>query len=154
MDNEKKKRFIMLKNREYAKKKYWKNNILLTECMEAIIEYDILNDQEMYLLMEKVKERCSIDQRGKIRWNKFSKIISIDCVKEVYQYLDDSKQNYIIWDNIMLPCIKSTLFHIIQVIDDVLSVSFDTWIVDLNVEIIIEFHHEGSITLGKVSDRI
>ena len=61
MDNEKKKRFIMLKNREYAKKQYWKNNILLTECMEAIIEYDILNDQEMYLLMEKVKERCSID---------------------------------------------------------------------------------------------
>ncbi len=61
MDNEKKKRFIMLKNREYAKKQSWKNNILLTECMEAIIEYDILNDQEMYLLMEKVKERCSID---------------------------------------------------------------------------------------------
>ena len=51
----------MLKNREYAKKQSWKNNILLTECMEAIIEYDILNDQEMYLLMEKVKERCSID---------------------------------------------------------------------------------------------
>ena len=61
MDNEKKKRFIMLKNREYAKKQSWKNNILSTECMEAIIEYDILNDQEMYLLMEKVKERCSID---------------------------------------------------------------------------------------------
>ena len=54
----------------------------------------------------------------------------------------------------MLPCIKSTLFHIIQVIDDVLVVSFDTWIVDLNVEIIIEFHYEGSITLGMVSDRI
>lgn len=61
-----------------------KNNILLTECMEAIIEYDILNDQEMYLLMEKVKDRCSIDQRGRIRWNKFSKVISLDCVKEVY----------------------------------------------------------------------
>ena len=61
MDNEKKKRFIMLKNREKKKKQSWKNNILLTECMEAIIEYDILNDQEMYLLMEKVKERCSID---------------------------------------------------------------------------------------------
>lgn len=70
------------------------------------------------------------------------------------QYLDESKQYYIIWDNIMLPCIKSTLFHIIQVIDDVLVVSFDTWIVDLNVEIIIEFHYEGSITLGMVSDRI
>ena len=55
------------------------------------------------------------------------------------------------WDNANLPCLKSELKNIIKSIDDVTAVSFDTWVVSSDYNIIIEFYHEGEITLGVLS---
>lgn len=58
---------------------------------------------------------------------------------------------YVMWDNANLPCLKSELKNIIKSIDDVTAVSFDTWVVSSDYNIIIEFYHEGEITLGVLS---
>ncbi|WP_308728038.1 hypothetical protein [Bacillus sp. MYb209] len=50
---------------------------------------------------------------------------------------------YIIWDEASLPIIKTNLHQILQVIDDVTAVSFDTWIYSQDVGYVIEYYHEG-----------
>ena len=47
------------------------------------------------------------------------------------------------WDEENLPCLKSELKDIINSIDDVTAVSFDTWAVSSDYNIIIEFYHRG-----------
>ena len=39
---------------------------------------------------------------------------------------------------------------ILDNIDDVLAVSFDTWLISVDMKRLIEFYHEGDITLGNI----
>ncbi|UYX52452.1 hypothetical protein M3Y14_29355 [Bacillus thuringiensis] len=55
---------------------------------------------------------------------------------------------YIIWDEASLPIIKTNLHQILQVIDDVTAVSFDTWIYSQDVGYVIEYYHEGEVRIG------
>ncbi|WP_282943015.1 hypothetical protein [Paenibacillus sp. RC67] len=47
-----------------------------------------------------------------------------------------------------LPVVESTLQKIIENIDDVEVVGFNTWIVNMEMNKIIEIHHEGEIMIG------
>ncbi|MGQ0437679.1 CDI toxin immunity protein, partial [Bacillus sp. B-TM1] len=64
------------------------------------------------------------------------------------QYSLDSYIIYIIWDEASLPIIKTNLHQILQVIDDVTAVSFDTWLYSPNLGYAIEFYHEGEVRIG------
>lgn len=44
--------------------------------------------------------------------------------------------------------IESDLYTVIEVIDDVTAVSFDTWLFSPNEGVVIEFHHDGEIIIG------
>lgn len=43
----------------------------------------------------------------------------------------------------MMPVVKAKLACIFDAIDDVLAVSFDTWIFSSTINRVVEFHHEG-----------
>ncbi len=58
------------------------------------------------------------------------------------------KELLIIWDEMNLPVVESTLQKIIENIDDVEVVGFNTWIVNMEMNKIIEIHHEGEIMIG------
>ncbi|GAA0741806.1 hypothetical protein GCM10008906_23480 [Clostridium oceanicum] len=55
---------------------------------------------------------------------------------------------HIIWDEANLPIIKSNLSNVIDVIDDTIAVSFDTWLFSSNGEFVIEFYHDGQTIIG------
>lgn len=54
---------------------------------------------------------------------------------------------YILWDNALFPAVESKLSIIIENIDDIKKMSFDTWIYAPE-EFVIEFYHEGEIIIG------
>ena len=62
----------------------------------------------------------------------------------------NQEKYYIIWDNVELPCVSCELKSIKEHLDDVLAVSFDTWLLSEEGDEIIEFYHEGKITYGKI----
>ncbi|MBY0754074.1 hypothetical protein K5V21_01265 [Clostridium sardiniense] len=53
---------------------------------------------------------------------------------------------YIIWDEVNLPIIKTDLFSVIDVIYDVTEVSFDTWLLSIDIKEVVEFYNESEIT--------
>ncbi|WBW98363.1 CDI toxin immunity protein [Oceanirhabdus sp. W0125-5] len=55
----------------------------------------------------------------------------------------------IIWDNAELPVVRAEIKNILQNIDDVLAVSFDTWICSEDFKCVFEFNHEGSYLIRK-----
>lgn len=53
---------------------------------------------------------------------------------------------YIIWDEVNLSIIKTDLFSVIDVIYDVTAVSFDTWLLSIDIKEVVEFYNESEIT--------
>lgn len=56
----------------------------------------------------------------------------------------------ILWNDNLLHCIHVELNKALEHINDVTAVSFDTWLYNSNEKYVIEFHHEGRITIGIV----
>lgn len=54
---------------------------------------------------------------------------------------------YVIWDEESLPVIQCDFYTIIQQIECVTAVSFDTWLVNDELNVYIEFNHDGNINL-------
>ena len=54
------------------------------------------------------------------------------------------------WDDINMPILKCDWLSIFNNIDDVLAVSFDTWMISEDIKNIIEFYHEGTIIAGSI----
>lgn len=77
----------------------------------------------------------------------------IDTLEKIYYCLESNNKDphesiYIIWDNANLPSIKSTIQTVWENFDDVAAVSFDTWLYCPTEGWVIEFYHDGDITLG------
>ena len=81
-----------------------------------------------------------------IDWEQFNAFQKISEIDEIYDKCE-SKEVYIIW-SARFPIIKSDIDAIIKNIDDVCAVSPDTWLFFTNYDEVIEFHHDGKITLG------
>ncbi|WP_456264107.1 CDI toxin immunity protein [Clostridium sardiniense] len=60
--------------------------------------------------------------------------------------LNSNMEVYIIWDEVNLPIIKTDLFSVIDVIYDVTEVSFDTWLLSIDIKEVVEFYNESEIT--------
>ncbi|MFL0143628.1 CDI toxin immunity protein, partial [Tenacibaculum maritimum] len=59
----------------------------------------------------------------------------------------DSEYCYIFWNDESLPVIKTKFNLFLKNIDDVLAVSYDTWILSNSEKIIIEFFHDDIISV-------
>ncbi|WP_307495095.1 hypothetical protein [Clostridium sardiniense] len=60
--------------------------------------------------------------------------------------MNSNMEVYIIWDEVNLPIIKTDLFSVIDVIYDVTEVSFDTWLLSIDIKEVVEFYNESEIT--------
>ena len=152
MNEVKKTRYEELKekNKEKAKKLAWKNNVLLQECLEALGDYGyILNTKESKEILDLFYKSVPISQYSRVDFEKIDSSKNIDNASELL-IQSKNKEFYIIWDELNLPIVKSKLNKIINSIDDVVAVSFDTWLLSTNMNEIIEFYHEGEIKLGSI----
>lgn len=91
-----------------------------------------------------------------VEYSKNGDIYNTDEIKSYLYKCFGSYSNtvYIIWDEATLPIIKTDLHQVLQVIDDVTAVSFDTWIYSPDTGYVIEYYHDGEIRIGNVKDTI
>lgn len=149
MDNDTKIRYQILKNKnkEMRLRLSWESNLLLQESLQALKEYNILPVSEMQGIIKNTEKNFSFNQYGRIDWAKVKKSAEIDRDRFL-EIIDREKMYYIIWDEIQLPIVESAGENIIFAIEDLLAVSFDTWLVSFDFKEIIEFYHEGKIIRG------
>jgi hypothetical protein len=90
------------------------------------------------------------NQWGCISWHEVNHKFEIKNNSELIHIkeLELEDEYLIIWDEMNLPVIESSLKKIISNLDDITAVGFNTWIVNKQMNRIIEIHHEGEITIG------
>lgn len=152
MNEETKKKYDELKkkNRITSIQKSWENNVLLQECVEST-GGELLNYYEGNKRLEEIQEKIPFGLDGRVDFSKFKSKYNIISISSLSELIKNSIEFYVMWDELNLPCLKSVLKDIIRCIDDVTAVSFDTLVVSLDYNIIIEFYHEGEIILGILS---
>ncbi|PJI09338.1 MULTISPECIES: hypothetical protein [Clostridium] len=138
------------KNRITSIQKAWENNVLLQECLEST-GGKLLNYDEGNKILEKIQVKIPFRLDGRVDFSKFKSKNNINTIASISELIKNSTEFYVMWDEVNLPCLKSELENIIKFIDDVTAVSFDTWIVSSDYNTIIEFYHDGEITLGILS---
>ncbi|MBN2908783.1 hypothetical protein JQC72_04505 [Polycladomyces sp. WAk] len=127
---------------------------LFEECIHALGENcKVLSKEETNRLFSKLGEKFPFTSWGRIDWEKVDNRLYLASSDEIIRYFKRETNPfngivYIIWDEAALPAVKSDLQTILQVIDDVTAVSFDTWLYCPSDEYVIEFYHEGEIVLG------
>lgn len=104
-------------------------------------------------ILNESEQRIPFTSWGRIDWERMKEKIEVEDVEEIIQVCKKKVTNlntsvFVLWDEGTLPVIKSDLIQCKAVIDDVLAVSFDTWFWSPNQGYVIEFYHEGEITIG------
>ena len=107
-----------------------------------------LSQEETTNIFDKMTNQFPITSWGRIDWGKVNhkKVSSLD---QISKDVNVSDEVFILWDEGSLPALKTTVKNVLQAIDDITAVSFDTWIYSPNGGYIIEFYHENEINFGR-----
>ena len=128
---------------------------LLEECIEVLQpNIEILSKDQSKKCGALISDNFPIQINGRVDWGKVIKKTIIndyseisDCLKNVLGTFDDTI--FVFWARADLPVLQASLSKVIKYIDDVLAVGFDdAWIISQSHKFIIEFYHDGEITLG------
>lgn len=120
---------------------------LFEECIEALNNYSIIEDDK---LKEQILSNLNLTFYGKLDVSQYGEPHKAS-LNELH-LLPGEKEYYIIWTDAEIPIIKSSIDDILENIYDVLAVSFDTWLISVDMKDIIEFYHEGAVTIAKIPD--
>lgn len=127
---------------------------LLKECIEALgNKCEIKASSETVSIFNEFKKRFPLTAWGRIDWSQ-TKVIkkgvySYEFIPKILEVFTNQQTDVLIlWDEATLPVIKSKLDLVISVIDDVTAVSSNTWIYALSENKVVEFFHDGNITVG------
>jgi hypothetical protein len=131
---------------------------LLNECIEAIGDNAVvLSVPETENVFSIFEDMFPITSWARIDWEKINEKVNLVSSNELVLSLNNyfnkkelESHPYILWNDGSLPAIEAKLEQIVRVIDNVTSVSFDTWIFSPELGYVIEFYHEGEITLGVI----
>lgn len=128
--------------------------ILFEECMDALGD-----NTRIYSLDESVRVIARLvfsfpfTDWGSVDWNSVERKIAIHGIDEIRKLdeFDNDNELLIIWDEMNLPVVESTLEKILNHFDDVEAVGFNTWIINIEMNKLIEICHDGRITFGKLT---
>lgn len=152
MNEETRKRYQLLRerNQKRIEQLYWQNHILFQDCIEALKMYKVLTLEDTEFLFKQMTGNFPITDYGCICWKKIDNKIVIKKKSDIFNICCEQQEFYILWDSWGLPGVQCKLETIIENIDDVLAVSFNTWLLSSDKKEVIEFYHEGSIVYGKI----
>ena len=90
---------------------------------------------------------------GRIDWAKVPTRAEIFSAQDIIDNLEINFVNfdtsiYILWNEGTIPIVKSNLELILNNIDELPPVIFDTWLFCPTSKYVIEFYHEGEVTFG------
>ncbi|GCE22693.1 CDI toxin immunity protein [Dictyobacter kobayashii] len=112
-----------------------------------------LSKEQTATMVNQFMLRFPFTNWGRIDWSQIASQLDIENIAEIIPGLQRAQKNlqapvYIIWDNATVPSVESRLPQILEHLDDVTAVSFDTWLFSPVVGYVIEFYHEGDIKIG------
>ena len=124
---------------------------LFDECLDSLLNrVHLLNDDESDILVKEFESSFKITTYGRVDWQNVTQKHFISDISDVLNL--DKVANYdevfIIWDDASYPVIRVKLMDVLNSIEDVVSVSFDTWLYCADKKYVVEFYHEGQITFG------
>lgn len=125
-------------------------NILFNEAVDALVDVIILSPDEADNIINKFERTFPFDGSGcgKIDWDEIKKKSMITHISEVEKYesysLDD--KCFVIWNDQSCEILETNLGNVINAFDDVIAVSFDTWIFIPSKNNVIE-NTFGSLTM-------
>lgn len=130
---------------------------IFDECIEALKrkgEVIILSEEETNEIINEFEENIPGDPFiPKVDFSQISRkkkiVADEDILEELYKNNIDVKEPvYVFWNDADLPAIKTSITNVINVIEDVISVSFDTYIFCPKERYFVEYYHEGETFLG------
>lgn len=118
---------------------------LYEECISKLgTKASILTEELTNKIIDSLQEVFPFTFYGRIDWEKVKrKETKFDTADRKLE----AEEVYILWDNAMYPALRSDFNSIIQNVQYVTRVSFDTWIYAPS-KYVIEFYHEEEITIG------
>lgn len=121
---------------------------LLEECLGLLgKKIEVLSKEETDTIFESMLKIFPTTPWGRIDWNEVNHK-RLSSISEIKKYISEKKEVYILWDEASLPSIKTSISNLLSYIDNILAVSFDTWLYLPDDKCVIEFYHEGEITFG------
>lgn len=120
---------------------------LLEECIEALPYAHVITGNESDFLFKQFENRLPFTSYGRIDWENLTGFYPIEKKRDILNFVNIEDSCLILWNDMSLPVIRTTIGFLLNSIDDVLAVSYDTWIYIESKETIIEFFHGGKITL-------
>lgn len=124
---------------------------LFQECVDALKKEVILYDDETsFKIFENFEDKISFTFYGRIDWSNFSKFFKLNNLDGIRNYIDFTDNCYVLWNDESLPVLQTSIESVYLNVDDVLAVSYDTCLYVFEKNIIIEFYHDGEITLGVI----
>ena len=122
---------------------------LFDECVEALFpNVEILSEDMSTKVARNMINIFPFSKYGRVEWsdvNDKKEIVNQEVIKSL---VDISEDIYIIWDDASCRVIKSNLKVVLENIDDVVAVSFDTWLMQVEGKYVIEYHHNGNINIA------
>ncbi|WP_165452851.1 DUF943 family protein [Paenibacillus thalictri] len=129
-------------------------NALYQECVDALGGSTRICSQDQSIrIVASLVLSFPFTKWGRIDWESINRRFVIKKIEEVYQIeeFNNDEEYLIIWDEMNLPVIESLFSRIIRNYEDVTAVGFNTWIVNREMNRIIEVHHEGEINVGIIN---
>lgn len=117
---------------------------LYKECINALEVVTILDESSSDSLSEKMFNSFEFDDASTVDWRTYPDHQKVDD----FEYLIQRNGNldcYVLWDNAEYLGIRTNLKSVLNKVDDVTAVSFDTWVIGLEFDWILEFHNEGLV---------
>ncbi|MDG9730371.1 hypothetical protein OXI21_08095 [Ignatzschineria sp. RMDPL8A] len=128
---------------------------LFDECIEALAlecKIKIFDEQTSRNIVNMFEDLYPISKWNYVEWSKVKVKKKIELYNysfnDVYEFLKDNalsrdSEIYIIWDDVQIPVVKSTLISILNNFDDVECVAPNIWLLSADKMYLIEFHHDG-----------
>jgi len=130
---------------------------LFEECIMALKregEVMVLSEEESREVKREFKENVPLDRFvGRVDFSQVLRkkeiVMDEDILEELYKNnVNVNEPVYVFWNDADLPAIQTSIKNVINVIEDVISVSFDTYIFCPKERYFVEYYHEGEAFLG------
>ncbi|KEO83695.1 hypothetical protein [Tumebacillus flagellatus] len=125
---------------------------LFEECVEALGEsVTVLSHEDSRKVILRLQELFPITFYGRIDWDQVKQKVPVKTMGDIIdQVVDFESTVYLIWSDASFPVLKTELADMILNRDDVLCVSSDIWVLSVEEDYVIEFYHEGEVTVGLI----
>lgn len=117
---------------------------LLEECL-AVLGTDAVRVPRAEFVLEKLHGTFF----GQLDWKKYQNPQTVTW-EVFYSRIREFGTCYIVWSDAEMPVLHCSAERIVQNLDDVLAVSFDTWLIAADFRAVAEYYHDGTMTIGEI----